>query len=163
MVFNKEKCAMLYYEKRKKTNNGWIRRVKSRKKSKRLKKKRKHTGIWKIWQRSSSNKWRRKAKTVSPMNEKTSRNQALLQKFHQEVNHQCCTPCKIPGYMHNPTPVLENNTQIRWDSDIHMDNIILARRPDQIIINKKKENLQICRLCCPRWPQNKTKRMWKEG
>ena len=29
------------------------------------------------------------------------------------------------------------------------DHLIPARRPDLIIINKKKENLQNCRLCCP--------------
>ena len=27
---------------------------------------------------------------------------------------------------------------------------------------KKEENLQNCRLCCPGRPQNKTERMWKE-
>ena len=27
---------------------------------------------------------------------------------------------------------------------------------------KKRENLQNCRLCFPGWPQNKTERMWKE-
>ena len=46
------------------------------------------------------------------------------------------------------------------DVDIQTDHLILARRPDLIIINKKKkkENLQNCRLCCPGRPQNKT---WK--
>ena len=67
-------------------------------------------------------------------------------------------------YMHNPAPVLENDThKLLWDFDIQTDHLISARRPDLIIINKKtKENLQNCRLCCPSWPQNKTKRMWKE-
>ena len=67
-------------------------------------------------------------------------------------------------YMHNPAPLLENDTQkLLWDFDIHTDHLISARRPDFIIINKKKkENLQNCRLCCPGWPQNKTERMWKE-
>ena len=73
-------------------------------------------------------------------------------------------------YMHNPAPVLENNThKLRWDLDIQTDHLISARRPDLIIISKKKKkqqskkNLQNCRLCCPGWPQNKTERMWKEG
>ncbi len=52
-------------------------------------------------------------------------------------------------YMHNPAPVLENNThKLLWDFDIHTDHLIPARRPDLIIINKKKqkkrENLQNC-------------------
>ena len=57
-------------------------------------------------------------------------------------------------YMHNPAPVLENNThKLLWDFNIQTDHLIPARRPDLIIINKKKENLQNSRLCCPGWPQ----------
>ena len=41
--------------------------------------------------------------------------------------------------------------------------IIIIIIPDLIVINNKKENLQNCRLCCPGWPQNKTKRKRKEG
>ena len=34
-------------------------------------------------------------------------------------------------YMHNPAPVLENNTRkLQWDFDIHTDHLISARRPD---------------------------------
>ena len=67
-------------------------------------------------------------------------------------------------YMHNPAPVLENDThKLLWDFAIQTDHRISAWRPDLIIINKKKENLQKCHLCCPSWPQNKTERMWKEG
>ena len=70
-------------------------------------------------------------------------------------------------YMHNPAPDLENDThKPLWDFDIQTDNLISARRPDHIIIKKKKkekkENLQNCRLCCPGRLQNKTERMWKE-
>ena len=47
-------------------------------------------------------------------------------------------------YMHNPAPVLENNThKLRWDFDIHTDHLILARRPDLIIIDKKKRTCKI--------------------
>ena len=53
-------------------------------------------------------------------------------------------------YMHNPALVLENDTRkLLWDFDIHTDHQISARRPDLIITNKKKGNLQNCRLCCP--------------
>ena len=45
-------------------------------------------------------------------------------------------------YMHNPAPVLENDThKLLWDFDIHTDYLISARRPDLIIINKKKKRL----------------------
>ena len=73
-------------------------------------------------------------------------------------------------YMHNLAPVLENDThKLLWDFDIHTDRLISARRPDLIIIDKKKkkkknlENLQNCGFCCPCWSQNKTERMWKEA
>ena len=47
-------------------------------------------------------------------------------------------------YMHNPAPVLENNTlKLLWDFNIQTDHLILARRPDLIIINKKK---RICKI-----------------
>ena len=44
--------------------------------------------------------------------------------------------------MHNPSPVLENDTyKLRWDFDIQTDHLISARRPDFIIINKN-----ICKI-----------------
>ena len=53
-------------------------------------------------------------------------------------------------YMHNPTPVLENNThKLLWDFDIHTDHLILARRPDLIIINKKKRTCKIVGFAVP--------------
>ena len=40
-------------------------------------------------------------------------------------------------YMHNPAPVLENDThKLLWDFDIQTDHLILAKRPDLIINNK---------------------------
>ena len=43
--------------------------------------------------------------------------------------------------MHNQAPVLENDThKLLWDNDIRMDHLNSARRPDLIIINKKKKN-----------------------
>ena len=49
-------------------------------------------------------------------------------------------------YMHNPAPVLENNTHKHlWDFDIHTDHLISAWRPDLIIINEKKKK-RICKI-----------------
>ena len=43
-------------------------------------------------------------------------------------------------YMHNPAPDLENDThKLLWDFNIQTDHLIPARRPDLIIINKKRE------------------------
>ena len=80
--------------------------------------------------------------------------------IHWEICKQFKFDHTNKWYMHNPAPVLENNThKLLRDFDIHTDRLISARRPDQ----QKEENLQNCRLCCPGWPQNKTERMWKEG
>ena len=47
-------------------------------------------------------------------------------------------------YMHNPAPVLGNDThKLLWDFNIQKDYLIPARRPDLIIINKKK---RICKI-----------------
>ena len=51
-------------------------------------------------------------------------------------------------YMHNPAPVLENDThKLLWDFDIHTDHQISARRPDLIITKKKKKKkMKICKI-----------------
>ena len=46
-------------------------------------------------------------------------------------------------FMHNPAPVLENDTHtLLWDFDIHMDQLISVRKP-VLIINKKKRTCKI--------------------
>ena len=53
-------------------------------------------------------------------------------------------------YMHNPEPVLENDThKLLWDFDIRTDHLISARRPDLIIINKKKRVYKIVDFAVP--------------
>ena len=48
--------------------------------------------------------------------------------------------------MHNPAPVLENDThKLLWDFDIQTDHLISARRQDLITINKKKRK-KICKI-----------------
>ena len=52
--------------------------------------------------------------------------------------------------MHNPAAVLENEThKLLWDFDIHMDHLISARRPDHMIINKKKRTFKIADFALP--------------
>ena len=49
-----------------------------------------------------------------------------------------------------PAPVLENDThKLLWDFDVQTDHQISARRPDLIMINKIKENLQIVDFAVP--------------
>ena len=52
--------------------------------------------------------------------------------------------------MHNPAPVLENNTRkLLCDFDIHTDHQISTRRLDLIIINKKKKTCKIVDFAVP--------------
>ena len=52
--------------------------------------------------------------------------------------------------MHNPAPVLENAThKLLWDFNIQTDYLIPARRPDLIIINKKKRTCKIVDFAAP--------------
>ena len=43
----------------------------------------------------------------------------------------------IIRYMHKPEGILENETHKNlWDSEIQTDHLILARKPDLVLINK---------------------------
>ena len=72
-----------------------------------------------------------------------------------KVNHrEMCKKLKIDHtnkwYMHNPTSVLEDDIhKLLWDFDIQTDHLILARRPDLIIINKKKRTFKIVDFAVP--------------
>ena len=67
------------------------------------------------------------------------------------INWEMCKKLKFDHtnkwYMHKPSPVLENDThKLQWDFDIHTDHLILARRADLMIINKKKKKKRICKI-----------------
>ena len=52
--------------------------------------------------------------------------------------------------MHNPAPVLENAThKLLWDFNIQTDHLIPVRRPELIIINKKKRTCKIVDFAVP--------------
>ena len=66
--------------------------------------------------------------------------------------------------MLNPESVLENEMhKPRWKFEIQTDHLISARRPDLVIVKKKKENLPNRGICRPGWPQSKIERRQKEG
>ena len=53
-------------------------------------------------------------------------------------------------YLHNPAPVLENDAyKLLWDFGIHTDHLISTRRPDLIIIDKKKRTCKIVDFAVP--------------
>ena len=52
--------------------------------------------------------------------------------------------------MHNPAPVLENAThKLQWGLNIQTDHLISGRRPDLIIIKKKKRTCKIVNFAVP--------------
>ena len=51
--------------------------------------------------------------------------------------------------MHNPASVLENNTQTLMGLWHTTDHLISARRPDLIVINKKKRTCKIVDFTVP--------------
>ena len=54
-------------------------------------------------------------------------------------------------YMHNPAPVLENDShKLLWGFNIQTDHLIPARRPDLIIINKRKRSAKLLTLLSQR-------------
>ena len=67
-------------------------------------------------------------------------------------------------YMHNTAPVLENDThKLLWDFDIQTDHLISTRRPDLIIINKKKKICKIVDFSVPADHRIKLKQCEKRG
>ena len=52
--------------------------------------------------------------------------------------------------MHNPASVPVNDSHKRlWDFDVQTDHLILARRPDLIVINKQKKTCKIVYFAVP--------------
>ena len=73
--------------------------------------------------------------------------------------------------MHNPDSVQENEMHnVLWNFEIQTDHLILARRPDVVIVNKKKKknkkinkgNLPNSGFCRPARLQSQNKRKWKK-
>ena len=51
--------------------------------------------------------------------------------------------------MHNTADILENNRQKLWGFDIQTGHLISARRPDLVIIKKKKKTCKIVDFTVP--------------
>ena len=81
---------------------------------------------------------------------KNSQHWEMFKKFKFDHTNKC--------YIHNPAPVLENDThKILLDFDIQTDHLISARRPDLIISNKKREFTKLLMLLF----QLTTEQNWK--
>ena len=65
--------------------------------------------------------------------------------------------------MHNPAPVLGNAThKLLWDFNIQTDLLIPTRRPNLIIINKKKRTCKIVDFAVPAYHRIKLKECEKK-
>ena len=54
-------------------------------------------------------------------------------------------------YEHTPEGVIENEeVKVLWDINVQCDNVIEARRPNIIVIDKKKAKWDNHRHCCTR-------------
>ena len=65
------------------------------------------------------------------------------------IHNELCGKLKFDHttkwYMHKPKCVLENEThKILWDFEIQIDHLILARKPQLVLSNKKKEFVIEC-------------------
>ena len=55
-------------------------------------------------------------------------------------------------YVHKSAPVPQNDTyKLLWDFNIQTDHLILARRPDLIIINKRKWEFAKLSILLSKW------------
>ena len=65
--------------------------------------------------------------------------------------------------MNNPAPVLENDShKLLWDFNIQTDHLIPARRPDLIIINKRKRIFKIVDFGVPADHKINLKEKWQK-
>ena len=69
----------------------------------------------------------------------------------QVIHWEMCKKFKFDHankwYMHNPAPILENDThKLLWGFIIQTDHLISARRPDLIIITKKKKKRKFAKF-----------------
>ena len=67
----------------------------------------------------------------------------LARKYNFEVGNN--------WYKHEPESVLENEDyKILWDFSIQTDRVIEARRPDLVVVDKKKRSCKIIDFVVPR-------------
>ena len=82
------------------------------------------------------------------------------------IHRELCKKFKFgqTNKIYNPTSVQENNThKLLWDFDIQTDHLISARRPDLVIINKKKRTCKIVNFATPADHRVKFKESEKKG
>ena len=67
--------------------------------------------------------------------------------IHREMSKKFTFDYTNKWYIHNPAPVIENDShKLLWDFNIQTNHLIPTRRPDLIIINKKREFAKLSTL-----------------
>ena len=78
------------------------------------------------------------------------RHDNVAKKIHWELCKKNALEHKEKWYEHNPEGVAENEgVKLLWDMNIQCDNVIEARRPDIVIIDKKEKSCIIVDIAVP--------------
>ena len=69
---------------------------------------------------------------------------------HWKLVRKCNFEAGDKWYEHEPESVLENgNYKVLWDFSIHTDQVIEARRPDLVVVDKKERSCKIIDFAIP--------------
>ena len=112
-----------------------------------------------IDQTQQNNKWRLCGDRDETINHIISECSKLVQKEYKArhdwvgkvIHWEMCKKFRFDHtnqwYMHNPAPALENDThKLLLDFNIQTDHLTPSRKPDLIIINKKRESAKLSTL-----------------
>ena len=69
---------------------------------------------------------------------------------HLKLTRKCSFEAGDKWYEHQPESLLENEDyKILWDFSIQTDHVIEARRPDLVVVDKKKRSCKIINFAVP--------------
>ena len=89
------------------------------------------------------------------------RHNKVAKKVHGDLCKRSWLECTEKWYEHNPEGVVQNkDIKILWDINVQCDNVIQARRPDIIVVDKKKKEALIIDIAIP--ADIRRKRKWKK-
>ena len=78
------------------------------------------------------------------------RHDKVAKKVHWDLCVRSGLECSEKWYEHDPEGAIENeDVKILWDINVQCDNVIQARRPDIIVIDKKKKEALIIDVAVP--------------
>ena len=78
------------------------------------------------------------------------RHDNVAKRIHWELCKKHALECKERWYDHSPDGTVENNdVKLLWDINIHCDHVIEARRPDIVIIDKRRQSGIIVDIAVP--------------